>query len=210
MTLYDELGIPKDAAPEEVKRAYRKAAKEHHPDAGGKPEKFNQIAVAYRVLGDEAKRAKYDATGETDDQPDQRQAAAMQLVARICNELFADPEAIYKDLPAEGVRACAQMRHDAKAHKAKVEKDIARLRKMHLRWKSKNPANPIGDMLAHQIKGHERAVAQVELDLTVFDAAEQVFRDSTFERDQRPQPPFGQSQRLWDTQTSIFNTWRNT
>ena len=61
---YKILGIAKSASGEEVKKAYRKLAHEHHPDKkGGNESKFKEINDAYQVLGDKAKRETYDRFG---------------------------------------------------------------------------------------------------------------------------------------------------
>src|SRR5262249_55293400 len=64
---YDVLGVARDATPDQIKKAYRKKALEHHPDKnpGNKDaeEKFKAAAEAYSVLSDEEKRAKYDRFG---------------------------------------------------------------------------------------------------------------------------------------------------
>ena len=65
---YQVLGVSKDDSPEQLKKAYRKLARENHPDtnpgdsaqAKAKQQKFKTIAEAYDVLGDPDKRAKYD------------------------------------------------------------------------------------------------------------------------------------------------------
>ncbi|KNA18035.1 hypothetical protein SOVF_074500 [Spinacia oleracea] len=61
---YEILGVPKDAAPEDLKKAYKKAAIKNHPDKGGDPEKFKELAHAYEVLSDPEKREIYDQYGE--------------------------------------------------------------------------------------------------------------------------------------------------
>lgn len=63
MSLYEELGIAKEASQDEIKKAYRKLAMKHHPDKGGDPETFKKISHAYDVLSDESKRQNYDMTG---------------------------------------------------------------------------------------------------------------------------------------------------
>lgn len=60
MDHYTTLGVSKTASQDEIKRAYRKLAKQHHPDSGGDPEQFKQINHAYSVIGDELKRREYD------------------------------------------------------------------------------------------------------------------------------------------------------
>ena len=64
---YEVLGIQKDASPEEIKKAYRKAALKYHPDRnpGDKEaeEKFKEVGEAYEVLSDDDKRARYDQYG---------------------------------------------------------------------------------------------------------------------------------------------------
>jgi molecular chaperone DnaJ len=62
--LYGVLGLRPDAATEEIKRAYRRAAREHHPDAGGDAERFKEVTRAYEVLSDPERRARYDRFGD--------------------------------------------------------------------------------------------------------------------------------------------------
>lgn len=57
---YQILGISKTASPEEIKKAYRKLATQHHPDKGGDTAKFQEIQSAYSILSDPEKRAQYD------------------------------------------------------------------------------------------------------------------------------------------------------
>lgn len=66
---YEILGLNRNASKDEIRRAYRKLAQEHHPDKGtGEAEKFKQINEAYQVLSDDAKRAQYDQFGQTYEQ----------------------------------------------------------------------------------------------------------------------------------------------
>jgi curved DNA-binding protein len=63
---YSTLGVAKTATDKEIKQAYRKLARKHHPDVnpGDKTaERFKEINEAYEVLGDPAKRKKYDELG---------------------------------------------------------------------------------------------------------------------------------------------------
>ena len=57
---YETLGVPKGASDEEIKRAYRKLASQHHPDKGGDTRRFQEIQTAYDTLSDPQKRAQHD------------------------------------------------------------------------------------------------------------------------------------------------------
>lgn len=61
MTHYETLGISENANQDEIKKAYRKLANQHHPDKGGDTNKFQQIQSAYETLSDNQKRAQYDS-----------------------------------------------------------------------------------------------------------------------------------------------------
>lgn len=60
---YKTLGVSKNATADEIKKAYRKLARENHPDAGGDEDKFKDINEAYEVLSDDKKRQLYDQYG---------------------------------------------------------------------------------------------------------------------------------------------------
>src|SRR6476659_8948108 len=65
---YEILGVPRDATEDQIRKAYRKLARKHHPDVnpGDKAaeEKFKKVSAAYDVLSDDKKRAAYDEFGD--------------------------------------------------------------------------------------------------------------------------------------------------
>jgi len=65
---YEILGVSRDASSDDLKKAYRRLARENHPDTSKDPkevaeEKFKEISEAYEVLSDEGKRKTYDQYG---------------------------------------------------------------------------------------------------------------------------------------------------
>jgi molecular chaperone DnaJ len=71
--LYDVLGVPKTAPAAEIKKAYRKLARKHHPDLNPNDKaaeaKFKEIQAAYDVLSDSKKKSQYDQFGFAGDRP---------------------------------------------------------------------------------------------------------------------------------------------
>lgn len=64
---YQTLGVSRSASEEEIKKAYRKLAHQHHPDKpGGDEARFKEINEAYQVLSDKEKRARYDRYGSAE------------------------------------------------------------------------------------------------------------------------------------------------
>lgn len=67
-SLYDTLGVSQNASSDDIKKAYRRLARQYHPDINkdkGAEEKFKEINAAYEILSDENKRAQYDQFGDS-------------------------------------------------------------------------------------------------------------------------------------------------
>ena len=67
--MYEVLGVSKDASQDDIKKAYRKLAMQHHPDKGGNPEKFKEVTNAYEILSDPQKRQNLDQYGDPNGAP---------------------------------------------------------------------------------------------------------------------------------------------
>jgi DnaJ-class molecular chaperone len=64
MSLYERLGLQKNADAQEIRKAYLKLSKTTHPDKGGDAETFKKLQQAYEILSDDGKRGFYDQTGQ--------------------------------------------------------------------------------------------------------------------------------------------------
>src|SRR3990170_5230622 len=82
---YDVLGLKRGASQKEIKQAYRKLARKHHPDVNpgdkGAEERFKEINRAFEVLNDAEKRKKYDRYGERWEQAEAFEKARAQAGA---------------------------------------------------------------------------------------------------------------------------------
>jgi curved DNA-binding protein CbpA len=89
---YRVLGVSQDASASEIRRAYRRLARQHHPDRNPKPdgpERFRTLAEAYAVLNDPARRARYDHTIRPPAPRDLPRATPAVLIRRGVLELSA-------------------------------------------------------------------------------------------------------------------------
>ncbi len=96
---YETLGVPKNAADDEIKKAYRKLAMKHHPDRNqgdgsrAAEEKFKDAKEAYEMLSDAQKRAAYDQYGHAGVDPNMRGAGGADGVggfAEAFGDIFGD------------------------------------------------------------------------------------------------------------------------
>ena len=120
---YAVLGVDRDATPDQIKDAYRRLAKEKHPDLNGGDDKgFAEIAIAYDVLSNAEYRHAYD-NGEETNVPGSTDELAVQFLAKLFKNMFTDMM-VYgrmdkdivdtmKDKINGLIRSCERDRHNA-------------------------------------------------------------------------------------------------
>jgi DnaJ family protein A protein 2 len=86
--LYSVLGVNRGADTEEIRKAYKALAREHHPDKGGDPEKFKELSQAHEILSDDGKRRNYDITGSITDQPQQNPFGMPEAFSQMFGGMF--------------------------------------------------------------------------------------------------------------------------
>lgn len=117
-TLYEVLGIRKNAGARAITKAYRKRAMETHPDRGGDPEEFRQVEQAYKVLRDPARRKWYDETGEVESVSiDREESAVLTVLSSAMSAVLAELVKYCRPASSEDVlghmRNTLEMRRDS-------------------------------------------------------------------------------------------------
>jgi curved DNA-binding protein CbpA len=205
MSLYDILGVAKDAGAAVIKAAYRKKAQAAHPDKeGGSQERFLAVQKAFDVLSDPERRERYDATGQTDPAPDKRQ----QIISEVAGLLLAliDVQDVdHTDLIASAIQQIDQARQAVEKSKQDHEKKIDRKRRALARLTCGEDSIVL-DMIEGAIRQHEDAIAKA--DEVVEHHAEMIKLLETYKYQADPRP---QASTSWyqGMPSPIVEQWRN-
>lgn len=186
--LYATLGVARDADRDTIKRAYRKAAKAHHPDTGGDTDAFRVLQHAWDVLSDPARRAKYDAMGDDTQTPDpeaQQRAQIMSIVHMIIAGVLEtskdDPRST--DYRARILRDLAQkhqaMRYDLDANKRKTQRTLQFVG----RFKTDGD-DLIGDVINAGLRDLETGKKNIEEAIALHERVTQVFIGYQYQMDE--------------------------
>lgn len=190
---YAELGISKDATPEVVKAAYRRRAKETHPDAGGDDAEFRRVTGSWLILRDPKARKRFDETGNAEDaapRPDEELMEALTIIDMKLQQFLAElfnPE--QTDIVAKIVQSIgkdiAQKQNDI----SKAQGVIKKLKKLKPRFKAKRrKVNYIGNLLKAHIRNAEGVIDSAERRIAELKRAQKIAEGHTFEVDTAPPP----------------------
>ncbi len=91
MNHYDVLGVERDATADEIRAAWRRKCSEHHPDHGGDHNAIAAVNKAYEVLGDAARRKRFDDTGSDEPGKDVDEEARSMVLSIFAEAIDADP-----------------------------------------------------------------------------------------------------------------------
>jgi curved DNA-binding protein CbpA len=192
---YDVLDVPTDADPEQIKRAHRKAVKRSHPDAGGDREQFEKAIHAYLVLSDPVRRAKYDKTGEVDEEVPDPMAVLIHHVINafdLACQACAEGEWEYNDRIAATRKIMKNIQADMCKQLANIETERAKLVKLErrLRFKGDGP-DLLGNALRQRIDGCDTLHTQGAKDIAEYGAAIVYLDNYGFDFEAKPQPQGG-------------------
>lgn len=186
--LYETLGVDKDADKAAIRKAYRRRARETHPDSGGSAEAFHAIELAHRVLSDDERRKRYDRTGRADDSAViNGDAAPLSMLAAMIDSLISEPGAIHDDIIGEMRKGLTAAGKDTDKQLAEARQAVARLLKLVGRLKRTGKAN--GAVEAMFARNVENAQARVDAGIEHrrnIDRAIELLEGYSFEPEERP------------------------
>lgn len=187
---YEVLGVDRDATDEEINAAYKKAAKQAHPDAGGTTEDFTRVKGAAMVLLDKERRKKFDETGRLDGgHADNTMAAVMEAIANFfinsidATDNFGAPSLSQVNLVEAATTHFKNQIHGAQHHIKETENKIKKYDRAIKRLKSKRQDDPISDMLRHHANLMRGLANQTEAQIKQFEMALEILKGYEFEPD---------------------------
>jgi curved DNA-binding protein CbpA len=157
---YAVLGVPRTATEKEIKDAYRKLVRTHHPDKGGDPAKFKELTEAHTVLSDSKLRDLYDRgqyTGSTKSIDDIARAKLASLFSQIVesiHEINVSSKDIIKDLK----KAVSTTIESVRVEIVTLEVRVKTLSELNSRLSGKDTM--LNDIVEHKIAETKRVAEE--------------------------------------------------
>ena len=195
MSLYDDLGVSRDATDDEIKQAWRRLSSENHPDRftdetekHAANERMAKVNAAYTVLSDSEKRQSYDAFGDSDfNLADQVKLTVVQEF----NAVVSGPTFAFITDIMQALRESFEHKLNSNSREVeKARKDIARMTKLakriHVKEGHSAGTNVFLDLIQKKIQGAEnfiqnatRVEAVLKASIEYLDSFEDSGPDST-------------------------------
>lgn len=121
MNPYETLGVNRDADAATIKRAHRRRSQKAHPDKGGSSDEFHAVQLAYQILIDDARRDRFDKTGDCNEK-NQHQLAMQTLANMIVNLVDNAPDVDHQNI-------VEMMREVVKTRQANFENEIREIKR---------------------------------------------------------------------------------
>lgn len=179
---YEVLGVPKDADEAAIKKAFRRKAKDAHPDRqGGDARAMVAINRAYQVLSDPEKRQYYDAHGSDPPISEPEQTARSMLYSAVMAALGAEQEV--PDLVRATQMVFQHIRHEQNKQIVKAKKVKERIERHRKRLHTKKERNDIEQLFNEQTVAIEEALQKGARQLQAITDAEKLLKDYTYDPD---------------------------
>lgn len=184
MELYDNLGVSKEATPEEIKKAYRDQSKIHHPDKGGDAAEFRKVQRAYDLLSDSEKRSRYDR-GEDMDSVESGVDPVVNILANLFTQVLQVTDPDTTDIFKEMRKSLNNTLIELKKQIEKSKKVINKLEKVKARIKV-----DVESIFAQTIHAQQQAltlqITKTESDMALGQKALDRLKGCEYSADQKP------------------------
>jgi DnaJ domain len=190
---YARLGVSREATPEQVKRAYRRAAKHAHPDAeGGSAERWAALAEAYDILSDPRRRRIYDETGSAEAREPDNHAAAIMMRIAVCLDQIA---AQASGRPWTAIDWVGSLRNTLNAEISQIRQGIPQMHDLARKWESvaqrcraaADKPNVVAAIAAGKARECGLRIEQAKGDIEQRQAALKLIEGARFMEDTMPQ-----------------------
>lgn len=193
MNPYEVLQVDRKATLKQIKAAYRKLSKDHHPDKeGGSSDTFRDVKLAFDVLSNPDRRARYDSTGRTDESPATSQRVQSFIDQTIETVISAErPDGTTDDPVWENIRDKIMLnviaaRAPLKNQRFTAQRKLERVVRMLERFRPMQSFDPVGDALRRQKSRYEGEIKTAEDAMELSLEVERVLK--TYQYDVGPGP----------------------
>ena len=193
MNPYEVLQVGTKATLKDIKAAYRKLSKDHHPDKeGGESEKFREVKFAFDVLSNPERRARYDTTGRTDESPVTPQRVqifvdqTMRPVIESQRPDGSSDDPCWDNIRDKIILSIAASRAPLKNARFQLQRHLERTVRMIERFRPKQEFDPVGDALRREKRRLEDEIRINEDAMELSLEAERVLK--TYDYDVGPGP----------------------
>lgn len=193
MNPYEVLQVDKKATLKDIKAAYRKLSKNHHPDKeGGSKEQFEFVKLAFDVLSDPERRERYDRTGRVDVSPATPQRVQMFVEQTMRTVIEAQrPDGSSDDPCWDNIRdkillSIAASRAPLRNQRYEAQRKLERVTRMLERFKPLQTFDPVGDALRKEKDRYLNDIKIAEDAMELSLEAERVMK--TYQYDVGPGP----------------------
>ncbi|MFB9911424.1 J domain-containing protein [Rhizobium paknamense] len=176
------LGLERDADEAAIKAAYRRKAKNAHPDTGGDTEEFGRITASYELLKDPVRRKVYDDTGYDPQLADVADLKGLMVLETLINDMILDEREPGSFDPVAGLRR--KLTDDilkARFHILELERHRTRIRKHMDRLGRKPETDVLGSMLRARTQSIADAIKTAETQIDAIERAYSMLEGYSYE-----------------------------
>nr|CAD6411399.1 molecular chaperone DnaJ [Rhizobium sp. Q54] len=179
---YDTLGVARDADTAQIKTAYRKRAKNAHPDTGGDADAFSRLKISFEILSDPVRRKVFDETGYDPTLADTKDLEGLLVLEGLINDFILDEREPGSFDPVAAMRRkLTDKIVNVRFHILELERHRARIRN-HLDRIGKRPETDfLGSMMRARSDSITDAITKAEAQIATIEQAYQMLEGYSYE-----------------------------